>query len=203
MKLLKYALFTFLICLLALGLDAQETTTTSINEGSIDDQFEFVIKRSSNWNDAKGQSYEVIKRNMFLTLKAHTLDSLNAVQEKLNLVNTTLGKQENELNTLKAELEDTKEALALTNKEKDSMTFLGMQMSKFSYSLLMWSIVALLLLSLLVFIFKFKNSNVVTKATKTKMTELENEFKTHRKNALEREQKIKRELQNYLNKQSS
>jgi LPXTG-motif cell wall-anchored protein len=75
-----------------------------------------------------------------------------------------------------------------------------MQMSKTGYNSLMWAIIAGLLGLLLFFIFKFKHSNVITKETKNSFSELENEFKEHRRVALEREQKVKRELQDLINK---
>lgn len=201
MKSLKYLVFIFLISSVFTVLQAQEgEKTQSINEGSIIDQFEFVIKKSSNWTDEKGQSYEVIKRNMMLTLKAHTLDSLNAIQARLDSAKKIVGTQQKEINTLKTDLAKTEDLLASTNLEKDSLVFLGIQMSKSNYGLLMWSIIAVLLVLLLLFIYKFKNSNVVTKATKISLAEMENEFTVHRRNALEREQKVKRQLQDMINK---
>jgi len=200
MKLLKYSVFIFLVFSVYTGLQAQEEQTQSINEGSIKDQFEFVIKKSTNWNDENGQAYEVIKRNMMHTLKAHTLDTLNAIQAKLDNTKDIVNTQQNEINTFKTNLEKTENTLASTVKEKDSMVFLGKQMSKSSYSFLMWSIVAVLLVALLFFIFQFKNSNVVTKATRNALAEMENEFKEHRRIALEREQKVRRQLQDEINK---
>jgi len=201
MKLLKYSVFIFLICSVFTGLQAQEgQKTQSINEGSIIDQFEFVIKKSTNWTDEKGQSYEVIKRNMMLTLKANTIDSLNAIQARLDYTKNIVSTQQKEINTLKTDLAKTEDLLASTNLEKDSLVFLGFQMSKSSYSLLMWSIIAALLVFLLLFIYMFKNSNVVTKATKSALVEMENEFTAHRRIALDREQKVKRQLQDVINK---
>lgn len=201
MKSLKYSVFIFLICSVFTGLQAQEgQKTQSINEGSIIDQFEFVIKKSTNWTDEKGQSYEVIKRNLMLTLKAHTIDSLNAIQARLDYTKNIVSTQQKEINTLKTDLAKTEDSLASTNLEKDSLVFLGFQMSKSSYSLLMWSIIAALLVFLLLFIYMFKNSNVVTKATKSALVEMENEFTAHRRIALDREQKVKRQLQDVINK---
>jgi hypothetical protein len=199
MELLKYSVFIFLICSVCTSLQAQQQTQ-SINEGSISDQFEFVIKKSSNWTDEKGQSFEVIKRHMMHTLKAHALDSLDAIQAKLVQTNNIVSTQQNELNTLKTNLAKTQDTLASTNKEKDSMVLFGTQMSKSSYNLLMWFIIAALLVLLLIFIYKFKNSNTVTKVTKSALAEIENEFKEHRHTALKREQEVRRQLQDEINK---
>ncbi|AXT20578.1 tRNA (guanine-N1)-methyltransferase [Flavobacteriaceae bacterium AU392] len=199
--------FFTLVCLLifSISIGAQDNTekqpTTSINEGTIADQFEFVIKKSSNWRDEKGQSYEVIKRNLMITLKEHTLDSIKAFQKRLDDTNKIVNTQQNEINDLKSNLTTTQSTLDATNIEKDSMSLLGLQLSKTSYNVLMWSIIAALLAFLLMFIFRFKNSNVITKAAKKALAETEEEFEEHRRNALEREQKVRRQLQDEINKQ--
>ncbi len=201
MNFLKYLVFTLVITSLSMPLLAQETLETqTINDGSVADQFEFAIKKSNNYNDGQGRSYEVIRRTMMLNLKKNAVDSLNAVQNRLNSASDLIATQKNEISTLKADLGKTQETLTDTNKEKDSMSLLGMQMSKTGYNSLMWAIIAGLLGLLLFFIFKFKHSNVITKEAKNSFSELENEFKEHRRVALEREQKVKRELQDLINK---
>lgn len=64
----------------------------------------------------------------------------------------------------------------------------------------MWSVIAVLFALLLFFIYRFKNSNAVTITTKESLENLENEFKEHRTFALEREQKVMRQLQDERNK---
>lgn len=201
MKFLKYLVFTLVITTLSTALLAQEPLETqTINDGSVADQFEFAIKKSNNYNDGQGRSYEVIRRTMMLNLKKNAVDSVNAIKNRLSSATDLIATQKNEINTLKADLGKTQETLTDTNKEKDSMQLLGMQMSKTGYNSLMWAIIAGLLGLLLFFIFKFKNSNVITRETKNSFSELENEFKEHRRVALEREQKVKRELQDLINK---
>ena len=78
-----------------------------------------------------------------------------------------------------------------------------MLMSKTSYNILLWSIIGGLLAFLLFFIYKFKNSNAVTKQAKLSLAETEEEFEEHRKRALEREQKVMRRLQDEINKQKA
>lgn len=201
MTFFKYIIFTFLISSLCTQLLAQEPAeAASINEGSIDAQFEFAVKTSNNYNSPSGQSYEVIKRTMFLDLKANTLDSLKAIQSKLDNSTKTVETQKAEISILKKDLELTQKTLTTTDKEKNSMEFLGMQMSKAGYNTFLWSIIAGLLALLSFFIFKFKNSNAITKAAKSDLSDLETEFKEHRRTALEREQKINRQLQDEINK---
>ncbi len=202
MKLLKLSILTLLLIFGSSSIFAQETQKKqSINQGSIDDQFEYVLKKSYNFRGTNGQMYENVKRSMLLSLQAHTRDSINTLKNKLDNTNKVVSTQQKEINDLKNNLTKTQDTLDATNTEKDSMSLLGVQMSKTNYNLLMWLVIIGLLALLLIFIYKFKNSNVITKAAKNALSEVEEEFEEHRRTALEREQKVRRQLQDELNKQ--
>ena len=129
------------------------------------------------------------------------MDTLNAVQKDLYDTQTTFNRQSNEIDQLKTDLSNTKANLESTIKEKNSMALFGVQMSKVGYNGLMWTIIAALLVLLLMFIYKFRNSNAVTKQAKRSLLETEEEYEEYRRNALEREQKVRRQLQDEINKQ--
>ena len=194
MKLSKYIFFLF--CLQFTILYAQEP---DFKNGSINDQFDYIIKKSNDFNE-KGQTYEVVKLDLLLSVKAQALDSLKEVQAKLEKARIGIAPLETEIKTLKMNLSATQKSLALIKEEKDDMFLLGMPMSKASYATIMWSIIAVLVVLLLLFIYRFKNSNVVTKNAQNALNDLENEFKEHRTMALEREQKVMRQLLDERNK---
>ncbi len=202
-------LFT-IICVLSLSSIQAQTKqtkpvstlkTTSINEGTIADKFEFVAKKSSNYRDEKGRPYEVVKRTMLESLRVQTLDSLTSAYKKHESSNLIIANQKKEIESLKSQLSTTNDNLAQLNNEKDSMPFFGMLLSKASYNSLMWGIIAALFILLIVFIYKFNNAIKVTKAAKISLLETEEEYEQHRRNALEREQKVRRQLQDLINKQ--
>lgn len=170
----------------------------SLNSGTIDNQFEFVIRRSNSWQD-----YKTVKKTWLYTLKAHTLDSLKAVHKDLIDTQAIVHTQAGEIESLKTSLSDTQSTLSATNEEKDNISLFGIQTSKASYKVLMWSIIGGLFVFLLFFIYKFKGSNSATREAKLKLDEVETEFEEHRRTALEREQKVRRQLQDELNKQKS
>lgn len=200
-KNLTSALFLFFtVSISVIAQDTTEEDNLSLDSGTLDNQFEYVIQKSSNWRDDRGNTYEVIKRDWLNKLKSHTLDSLKAVKSELLNTQKTVTTQKEEIDQLKTNLSTTKTNLEATNEEKDSMALFGIAMSKSGYNVLMWSIIAGLLAFLLFFIFRFKNSNAITKEAKQKLTEVEEEFEEHRRNALEREQKVRRQLQDELNK---
>ncbi|WP_406684155.1 tRNA (guanine-N1)-methyltransferase [Seonamhaeicola sp. MEBiC1930] len=201
MKLLKTSFLIFLLSFSTSLLIAQDTQINSINEGSINDQFEFLIRKSGNFKGTNGQAYEAVKQSWLYALRAHTLDSLKTVRKDLNDTKAIVENQAKEVAELKSKLTNTQSNLDKTNLEKDSMALFGLQMSKGGYNSLMWTIIAGLLALLLLFIYKFKNSNTITKDAKKALAEIEEEFDEHRRIALEREQKVRRQLQDEINKQ--
>ena len=200
---MKFLIKVSLILILALNFQSvnaqdQEKDKLSLNSGTIDNQFEYVIQKSNRYQD-----YKVVKNTWLYALKAHTLDSLNAIRKDLLDTQNVVDRQTKEISDLKTNLANTQSDLDKTNIEKDSMALFGMQMGKTNYNVLMWSFVAILMGLLFFFIFKFKNSNTLTREAKLKLEEVESEFEEHRRSALEREQKVRRQLQDELNKNKS
>ncbi|MDG4717299.1 MULTISPECIES: tRNA (guanine-N1)-methyltransferase [Winogradskyella] len=172
----------------------------SLSSGNIDSQFEYVFRKSGNFKGTNGQPYEAVKQAWLLKLKANVLDSLKTTYKDLANSEATVANQVKEIDDLKAKLGNTQTTLNETNEEKNNMALLGMQTSKTNYNVIMWTIIAALTALLLFFIYKFKNSNSLTKEAKHKLEEVETEFEEHRRTALEREQKVRRQLQDEINK---
>ena len=195
-------LLTLLFSLTAISQTTDnDDSKLSLNSGTLDNQFDYVIKKSNGWNDERGQSYRVIKTFWLTELKTHVLDSLKTIKKDGIATEITVKAQTKEIADLKTSLNNTQSTLDKTKNEKNNMSLLGIQMSKSGYSGLMWSIIGLLLVLLLFFIYQFKNSNAVTKEAKRVLADVEDEFEEHRKTAVEREQKVRRQLQDEINKQ--
>lgn len=168
----------------------------SLKNGSIQDQFEYLYKKSYSYKDIKS-----IKKVEYQKLKRNVLDSLQTLSKKLNESKSTIENQKNEIGTLKENLKTTNDNLINITKEKDDILFLGFPMTKAAYNMLMWSVIFGLLLLLLFFIYQYKNSRIVTKQAQKNLNETEEEFETFKRVSIEREQKVRRELQDELNKQ--
>lgn len=134
-------------------------------------------------------------------IKANVLDSINTLKKELNNTKQVVQTQEKEINSLKSDLKTTNDNLTIVTKEKDGIKFLGFPMTKIGYNTILWSIITGLLAFLLLFIYKFKASNTITKQANELLTDTEAEFENYKAKALEREQKVRRELQDELNKQ--
>lgn len=198
MKFLRF--WTLLSALLTAPLlIAQDSEEPSLDGGTIESQFEYIFKRSGNYN-AEGRRYEVVRAIELDKLRGNVLDSLSAARAEASQLNSTIAGQETTIENLNNKLEETSQQLTAVTEEKDSMSFFGALVSKATYNIILWTIIIGLLLLLLLFIYRFRRSNVLTQEAKTKLADLENEYEDHRRRALEREQRISRQLQDEINK---
>ena len=171
----------------------------SLDKGPISSQFDFIAKKSGNYR-AEGVRYEVVKEANLFKIRKNVLDTINAINKKTVELKSTISENEKTIEELNKKLEETTGNLAAVTEEKDSMSFLGIQVSKGTYNFILWTMIAALLLTLLFFIYKFRKSNILTQEARTNLAELEVEYEDHRRRALEREQKISRQLQDEINK---
>jgi uncharacterized integral membrane protein len=202
MKLIKH-LLAFLIFLMATSMtysqeDQNNTPKPSLDNGTIESQFDYLYRKSSSY-----QEYKVVKQTFYYKIKKNVLDSLKVLKNELASTKQVVAAQEIEVNELKDDLKTTNDNLTGVTKEKDNIKLLGISLTKASYNTILWSIITGLVLFLLFFIFKFKNSNTVTKQANKSLAEIEEEFFAFKTVSLEREQKVRRELQDEINKTSS
>lgn len=202
-----YRILFLLAFLLAANLQyAQEAEESgdddklSLDEGPISNQFDYIAKRSGNYR-ADGVRYEVVKESNLFKIRKNVLDSIAAMNKKTGELKATIAEHETTITSLNKKLEETTTNLAAVTEEKDSMSFIGIPVSKGTYNFILWTIIAGLFLMLGLFIYRFRNSNILTQEAKQNLSELEIEYEDHRRRALEREQKISRQLQDEINKQ--
>lgn len=197
-----YKTLTIAVALLTFNLQfAQEDSQQdlSLDRGTIDSQFEYVYKKSGNYR-ADGKRYEVVRIISLDKLRKNVMDSLKATYKNAAELKSTISGHEATISTLNKKLEETTANLSRVTEEKDSMSFLGIMVSKVTYNSILWSIIAGLLGLTLFFMYKFRRSNILTQEAKSNLSELETEYEDHRRRALEREQKISRQLQDEINK---
>jgi septal ring factor EnvC (AmiA/AmiB activator) len=178
---------------------AATTQELSLDKGSINSQFDYIYKKSGNYR-ADGKRYEVVRIISLDKLRKNVLDSLNASNKKAAELNATISGHEATIASLNKKLDETTKKLSAVTEEKDSMSLLGMLVSKITYNIILWTIITGLLLLFLLFVYKFRRSNTLTQEAKTALSEVEVEYEDHRRRALEREQKISRQLQDEINK---
>jgi len=174
----------------------QELINNALANSDIQTQFEVLIENSPTF-----QQFKNIKLHNLAKYKANFLDSLKNTDNKYRIANTEIAKQRTEINVLKSKIEEINNNLAVVNEEKNSIHLFGIQTTKNIYNTILWSIILGLLATTFVFLFRFKSSNSQTKNAKNLFNEIEKEFETYKKKSLEREQVLRRKLQDEINKQ--
>ena len=192
-------LFTLTLLTTFYTATAQEETS---NDETLVGQFQELERKSGNYR-ANGVRYEVVKIGDLYRIKQNIFDSINTANATIKDLSATITSNKSEIEDLNSKLQETTNNLRNVTEEKDSMSFFGALVSKGTYKLILWSIIFGLLLFLIFFIYRFRNSNFLTHQAKTALADLEKEYEQHRRRSLEREQKISRQLQDELNKQKN
>lgn len=187
---------SFLITFLILNASFSFSQEITDEPNSIENQFDKIYRTSTSY-----QIYKVISKKAYQGLKVNVLDSLNSSKKIILEKERLLKEEKNTIEETKKLLSKTQLDLETANQKENSISLFGLQLSKISYNLLLWGIIIILLLGLSYFIFKFIKSNVLTKEAKNNLIDVEAEFELHRKKSLVREQKLRRQLQDEINKQ--
>lgn len=187
---------TIYILLFSLTVSVSFSQENKDTKKSIENQFEEIYKKSNSY-----QAYKIIKKRYYQDLKQNTLDSLEQSKKIISDKNRLLFTQKNKLKKDSILLSKTTLELKDSIKREKSISFLGILVSKKFYNLLLWGIVIILLMSLSLFIVKFIRNNRTTKKAQRNVIDLEKEFELFRKKSVQREQKLRRQLQDEINKQ--
>ena len=163
---------------------------------SIKGKFNLIYNTSSSYKE-----FKVIRKSRFVNLRDQVSDSVKLLNNELNL-------KEEKINTLEQDLNNINKVLLKNIAEKtaairlqNSILFFGMALDKSSYKIMVWMTFILLIVLLCYFIFKYKNSYLIILAAKEDLLEAENELVKFKKKSIESDQKLRRQLQDEINKQ--
>ena len=131
-------------------------------------------------------------------LKKNVKDTIAAIEKNLETAQGTIATQKTEIGALTQNVVSLQTELATSKGIEDGIELFGALIKKSTYKITIWGIIGLLGLVVLFLLFKFKNSNAITRAANIKLAETDEEFESHRQRALEREQELRRKLQDEI-----
>lgn len=181
------------VLLFSIQITAQDSI--QIKKNTLNDQMIEAFDKSNSY-----QEYKVVKKSQLATLKRNILDSVSSLQRRITLLENEIGLEKTSVDSLQTSLKQTRENLALAKKKEDGIEIFGVLTSKATYNAILWSIIVILLLFTGFLFYRFMNSHKITNAAQLKMAEMEIELEDYRRNSLEREQKLRRKLQDEINK---
>lgn len=194
-EIMKFSITLLIAVLFTATSFSQETP---LQQNTVDVQFRTLYKNSNNY-----QEYKVVKKSAYGLLHTNVLDSLKNFKTKIQQKNALISSQKSNIGTLEKDNKEVNTKLTIAISKADSIGLFGIQLAKGMYSILLFAIILALIAMLALFIYKFKNSSVITTEAKSNLAFVENEFNLFRKKALEREQKLRRQLQDEIIKNRS
>lgn len=183
-----------ILCSLFIGISFTGISQEE-SENTIDSQITDLIEKSNTY-----QSYKVIEISNLRTLQRNIKDSISSLKTTIADSKSIILEQNNKIDSITHQIEKLNRDLAQTQEKVENINFLGIPTQKSSYNSIMWSIIIVLLLISSVLFFRFKKSHGDTKDAREKLEETEVELENLRKRSLEREQKVRRQLQDEINK---
>ena len=195
-KIIITVLSVFGICV---SIQAQEavsqTTIEPKKENTLNNQFNELLEKSNSW-----EIYKVIDRVKLNNYQKNVIDSLETTKSKIKEQQQIIDNHSNEVDKLNNNIAELQNDLEEIRNEKDSVSFLGILLPKATYSLVMWGIILVLACMLLLYVYRYTNGSSITKKALQDLNELQEEYENYRKSAIEREQKVRRQLQDEINK---
>ena len=188
------SLHLLIFCLLmSVNTFSQKTKNDNL---SLSKQFEQVYRRSSSYKD-----FKVIRKSTFQNLKKNTLDSIKIIDEKLKIESQKNTRLEQEISSVaKIRLEQNLE-LSEAILEKKTISFVGLKLKKNTFKIIIWSIFFMFIIIICYLAYKLKDGVRITSQAKKELTRVEEEFNSYKKKSLVRDQKLRRQLQDEINKQ--
>ncbi|MGY6558840.1 MAG: hypothetical protein ACXIT9_06115 [Nitritalea sp.] len=179
------------VLLAAVGLSINFTASaqSTLNEGSISTQFDYLNEISNNY-----QEFKVVKKTHLEQLKKNVTDSLRTYAEEQKQLAEKISRQESEIKSLQEDQEKLQAELSEAIANRENLTLLGIQTSKTVYNSILWTIIAGLTGAFAFSFIQFSRSHKIIKQARKDLADTMEEFEQHRKNTLDRERKLKREL---------
>lgn len=188
----KYLLIP-LLAFAPVGIIAQTTSyKATFDTLSIDGQFDHLYKKSNTYEE-----YKVMSINGYNLLKKNSLDSIQMYKQEAGSHFQEISALKNNLTSTNSEIEGLKDELTATQQSRNSINFLGIEISKGSYNAIMWGIIFCLTIITIILFLLYQRGHHVVKETKNRLVEVQDDLEKLRQNALVREQKLARELMDY------
>ncbi|MFH6982273.1 hypothetical protein [Marinoscillum luteum] len=180
------------LCLLLFTVMA--TTHVGYTQESLKDQYEQIMQKSSTY-----EQYKVIRQTEIEGFWVNIADTLSSKSDEISSLQSRITDLQTNIDSLKSDLRKVNVRLAESIKTNDVITFLGMEMEKTAYHILVWVIILILAVAVVLAYGMFMKSNASTSRIKREFEQQRKEFETHRDKSRETQVRLKRELQTAVN----
>lgn len=195
MRIHFFALFFVLFAVGNQPIFAQVGNPATADSASLSQQFDEMLRVSNRY-----QGFKVVRQNFLTAFIANVSDSISGYTEEIASLNGTIATQANRLDKQETTIQEKDVEISQLNEEKDGVSLLGFQLSKATYSLIMWSAIIGLLALLLLALARMRLAVSSASESSAHNAQLTDELEKARKRRLEVEQNLRRQLQDEINK---
>lgn len=169
-------------------------SSNAFGQGSLNENWNRLLDKSETY-----EQYKVIKRTELTAFWKMVQDSLSLSRIKFEKENKMVAAKQARVDNLEKELADVQNKLTATEKEKENMGFMGMEVNKYTYATILWFLIFLILAGAGVLALLYFRSNRVTEQKIRQYEDIFDRFEEYKKSKIEMERKLKRELQTQIN----
>jgi hypothetical protein len=144
------------------------------------------------------QEYKLVKSEVLDDFRLSFSSFLDKSNENFGTLNSKLEEKEVAISNLNSEVIALKNENLNLNNSVATISVFGINLEKGTYNFLMWSILMLFGFVAFYFAYRFKLANEITKNSKIILAEVEDEYQLFKQKSIEREQKLRRQLQDEI-----
>jgi len=187
----------FLLLFISNFAVAQRGNPATADTVNLQGQFDEMLRVSSRY-----QIYKTVRRTFLDAFMANVQDSINGYTEEISRLEDRISDQEVKITEQATAIEDRQEQIGSLTDEKDSISLFGMPLSKATYSLILWSAIIALLAMLLLALARMRLAVGTARQAQQDFQQVNEDLEKSRKTRLEVEQKLRRQLQDEINKRN-
>ena len=189
-------MISLLNCVAVTAQNIEAVPEKPITKKAVEGQMSRLLVNSADYKDVK-----MVKKEVLEELHSDVMTLLSRNEKDLSDAKAIIESKNSEIKNLKSEVAKANAQVAASDTSNETFLFFGMPLDKNLYHAIMWSLVLTLLITAVFTVVRFKKANEITKNSKPILTDVENELETFKRNAIEREQKLRRQLQDEIIKQ--
>lgn len=196
MRLLKSLCFLLFFCFyVSLNLSAQAGNPAQAGDKSLETQFKELVDNSNRY-----QKFRVVPYEWLMSFQGNLKDTVASELEMVSDLQTEISQQAATIKKQETTIVAKDEEIAALTSEKDGIALLGTQMSKATYSTILWGLIGALLAGMLFFMARGRYAVTSSNSLEKANSELTDELDQSRKQRLKVEQDLRRKLQDEINK---
>lgn len=188
--------------MLLLGLALCLALTTGFAQeapGTLDGQFNELIESSNSVKSSSGREYKVVNLQDINNIWKNVQDHMAASKQEFETTQDKVESLNQEVSKLTQKIDEQQSIVEASEHAATHISVLGLDIPKDKFVGAFWITTAILLVLLAGAIFQFKRSRNVTQRTQLNFMQLQEEMEELRRTSLEKERRLRRELQTERN----